>query len=355
MNLDNQSTIKKLDKNNVAASIANLPKQLIGAYNETKKTKLPPTFAKAKNIIFCGMGGSNLASELIKKNFEAQIKVPMALIRDYNLPTFASKDSLIIVDSYSGNTEEAISCLNQALTAKARIIVIASGGQLELLAKKNKLAYFKLNPSLNPSGQPRYDVGSQLGVALNIFSRLKFIKLDEKELTQTASALVSLGFNLMPSAPIKNNIAKQLAKETTDKNIYILGAQYLSANAHILANQINESAKQLASPYQLPELNHHFLEALTLPKKVIQQTCFILLLAPDYSEQIGKRFVVTKKILNKQSIKTINIKTEAKGNLNQALEILTYGSWLSFYLAMLNNVNPAEIPWVNLFKKELEK
>ncbi len=355
MNLDNQAAIKKLDQNNVAASIANLPKQLINSYNESKKIKLPPTLAKAKNIVFCGMGGSNLASELIKRAFGSQLKVPFVLVRNYNLPAFVGQDSLVIVDSYSGNTEEMLSCLTQANKLKAKIIVISGGGQLERLAKKSKSIFFKLNPSLNPSGQPRYDVGSQLGTVLYIFSQLKFIKLTEKQLLTTATTLVNLGYELLPTIPTKHNFSKLLAQEVYGQNIYLLGAENLSANAHILANQINESAKQLASPYKIPELNHHFLEALANPKKITRDTCFIFLVAATYDPRIIKRFAATKKVLDRQGIKSYLIKTAATDSLTQTLEVLAYGGWLSFYLAMLNQVNPAKIPWVNFFKKELEK
>jgi len=355
MNLDNLSAIKKLDKNNVAESIANLPKQLIASWDAAKKIKLPPAYGKAGNIIFCGMGGSNLASELIKTVFGAQIKVPMVLVRSYNLPAFADKNSLVIIDSYSGNTEETISCLNQALKIKARIICISSGGKIEAMAKKNKLAHIKLNASLNPSGQPRYDVGSQLGTALHIFSQLKFITLKEQELVLTSQNLITLGAGLAPGTKAKDNIAKKLAAELVGKSLYIAASEHLSANAHILANQINESAKQLASPCKIPELNHHFLEALVNPKRVIRNTAFVFLFSSDYSPLIAKRFGVTKKILDENSIKNSIIRSPANRTLDQSLEILAIGSWVSFYLAMINGVNPAEIPWVNYFKSELEK
>lgn len=355
MNLDNISAIKKLDKKSVAESIANLPKQITTSWDVAKKVKLPPTFGKAGNIIFCGMGGSNLASELVKRVFGSQIKVPMILVRSYNLPSFADKNSLIIIDSYSGNTEETVSCLNQAMKIKAKIICISSGGKIETLAKKNQLVHFKLNASLNPSGQPRYDVGSQLGTALNIFSRLKIITLKEQELILATQNLITLGAGLALGTKAKNNIAKKLSTELSGHSLYIVASEHLSANAHILANQINESAKQLASPYKIPELNHHFLEALVNPKRVIRNTAFVFLASSDYSPMITKRFSVTKKILDENSIANVIIKSPASGALNQSLEILAIGSWVSFYLAMINGVNPAEIPWVNYFKSELEK
>lgn len=353
MNLDNLSAIKKLDQNNVAESIANLPKQLMASWEAAKKIKIPTSFNKASNIVFCGMGGSNLASELLKRVFGAQIKVPLVLTRSYNLPAFVNSETLVIIDSYSGNTEETVSCLEQTLKIKAKIICIASGGKVEQLAKRYKLTLFKLNPALNPSGQPRYDVGSQLGTALAIFNKLKIIKITDQELSATAAQLIKMGQDLLPIAAEKTNPAKQLAKELQNKSIYIVAGEFLSANAHILANQINESAKQLASPYKIPELNHHFLEALTFPEGLLRQTAFIFLVSPDYSKRITQRFSVTQKILDKKGIKNFTIITETAGALNQALEVVSIGGWIDFYLAMTNNQNPAPVPWVDYLKKEL--
>lgn len=355
INLDNQPAIKKADPNQVATSIANLPQQLSAAYTAAKKTKLPIGFGQAQNIVFCGMGGSNLASELIKRVFGSQIKAPFVLVRGYHLPAFASSKTLAIISSYSGNTEETLSCLNQALKAKAKIIIVTSGGQLEKLAKKYRLPCFLIDPKFNPSGQPRYDVGSQLGVTLAIFAKLKLIKITDAEINQAAADLVALGFTLLPDSPTIKNSAKQLAEKLYQKNLYLVSAEHLSANGHILANQINESAKQLASPYRLPELNHHLLEALSNPAKVIKETAFVFIASTSYSPRVKARIIATQKVLKQQGVAYYNLEFKAGTPLTESLKLVMAGSWLSFYLAMLNKVNPASIPWVEMLKKELGK
>ena len=355
INLDNQTAIKKLDKNQVAASLANLPKQLTNSYNQAKKTKLPASFTKIDKLVFCGMGGSNLASELTRRIFGSEIKIPLVLVRGYNLPNFASKNTLVIISSYSGNTEETLSCLSQALKIKAKIICLSSGGKLEVLAKKYKLPYCKINPEFNPSNQPRHDIGSQLGTVLALFGKLKLIKISDQEINDAAAQLVTLGFTLLPNSPQSKNPAKQLAQKLYQKNLYLIGAEHLSANAHILANQINESSKQLANPYKIPELNHHFLEGLSIPEKVIKNTACLFLMSNNYSQPISKRFIITKKVLNAKKINSFILTSPDKNRLTEALLMLAYSSWISFYLAMLNRVNPAETPIVDWFKKELVK
>ena len=350
MNLDNLKAIRSLDKNQVAESISNLPKQLALTWQGGKKFKLPATYRQAQNIIFCGMGGSNLASEMLRAVLP--FTLPFTLVRGYDLPSFATSNSLIVIDSYSGNTEESVNCLKAASKIKAKIIVIASGGQLETLAKKYRLPYIKLNPKLNPSRQPRYDVGSQLGAALIALQKFSAADIN---IDQAAMYLSKFGQNLMPAVSAKTNPAKQLAKLLYGRQVLIFGAQHLAPNAHILANQFNESAKQLAHPYAIPELNHHFLEALALPKAVARNTTVLFLLSPSYSPRIAKRFATTEKVLDKLRIKHQSYACSASDKWLAALETLCFGSWVSFYLAMLNGANPAQIPWVDYFKKELEK
>lgn len=355
MNLDNLSFIKKMDPQAVAESIANFSQQLESGYTTAKKNRLPASYLKYDQIIVCGMGGSNLASEIIKRIFIKEIKIPLALVRGYHLPGFVSPKTLVIISSYSGNTEETLSCLVEAIQAKAKIICLTGGGQLAQIAKKKKLPLFLINPEFNPSNQPRYDLGSQLGMMLLIFKNIKAINLSDKQIVQTIKELSDFSLNFIPAVSAKKNPAKQLSHQLTNKQLFLIGAEHLLANTHILTNQINESAKQLAMNYQIPELNHHFLEALEYPTKIQKQTAFIFLYSHNYSENIKKRFSATQKLIAKKKIANFVIKLEEPDKLKESLKLLTIGSWISFYLAMINKVNPAKIPWVDWFKKELAK
>ena len=137
--------------------------------------------------------------------------------------------------------------------------------------------------------------------------------------------------------------------------IFIAGSEHLSGNARVLANQINESAKQLAVPFKIPELNHHLLEAFSYPRRAIDACVFLSLDSALYSRPIKKRFAATEQVFDKLKIECLTLESLSAGKLDSILEILAIGSWASFYLTMLNGENPAKIPWVNFFKKELDK
>jgi len=353
--LDNNRTLKRFNESRVADSLSNLPRQLLAAWQQAKKLSLPKNCRQFDNLIFCGMGGSNLASELARAVFGSQIKKPVAIVRNYHLPAYAGSRTLVIITSYSGNTEEALSCLAEAVKNKCRIICIASGGKLAAKARQKKLPLFAINKSLNPSNQPRYDLGSQLGAVLGILNKLQIIKIGNDEIAKIVKYLdlfgQRLGLNILSDA----NPAKQLALSLLNSNIYIIAAGHLAANAHILANQFNESAKNLAVGYKIPELNHHLLEGFSFPKAVKADTKALFLFSPLYDQPIVKRFVVTEKVLGKQKIGTYVFKSRAKDKLLSALETVAFGGWTSYYLAVLNRQDPAQVPWVDYFKEELSK
>ena len=352
--LDNPAEMAKLDKNLlVANSLSSLSAQLLAGWQTAQKIKLPANYSQAGNIIFCGMGGSHLAPELISEVFYNQIKKPLTLVRDYKLPAFADRNSLIVVCSYSGTTEEPLACLKEALKLKSKIIILAGGGELMKLADKNKLPNIIIDTSLNPSGQPRYGLGLQLGAVLNILSQIKVFKISASEIAKSAERLEKLSVNLLPNSKTANNNAKQLAKDLKDKNVLIIGAQHLNGNSRILANQINESAKQLAVPFKLPELNHHLLDAFGHPQNLFKNSAVIFLKSALYSPVLAKRLAVTQKVFQKLKLSCLIMDSSADNKLDSMLEILAFGSWVSFYLSMLNNENPSNIPWVNFFKKEL--
>lgn len=351
--LDNLPAINKLDRQEVAKSLASLPEQLLAGWQTANATKFPVSYKKNSAIIFCGMGGSNLAPEMLRDIYGAEITKPIILVRGYDLPSFASKNSLIITASYSGNTEETLSCLKQAINLKAKTIVVTGGGEMLKLASKNKLPAIIIDTELNPSKQPRYGLGLQLGAMLALLKNLGEIKLNEKQIKESCQRSGIAGIELLPAIKEKQNPAKQMALALAEKTIILTAGEHLKGNARVLANQINESAKQLAMPFHIPELNHHLLEAFSYPRQAVKSCVLVSLSSPIYNQKIQKRFLATGKVLRQLRVKHLMLESSANNRLDSALEILVYGSWVSFYLAMINGKNPASIPWVESFKKEL--
>ncbi|MFA5029825.1 MAG: SIS domain-containing protein [Patescibacteria group bacterium] len=353
--LDDIDELKKYNQLKETESVAFLPEQLLDSWQSAKVTALKITPQKFNNLAVCGMGGSNLASEIIRGVYSEQLEQPLILIRNYGLPKCIKIGSLVIISSYSGNTEETISCFLEAKKRKAKIVCISSGGRLEALAKKTKTPFFKLNSRYNPSKQPRYGLGLQLMAVLVIFCKLKLIKIGDREVIGLARHLKGLDRSLGWAAKTDINPAKQAAIFLKGSVPLVVGSGFLAANAHILANQLNESAKVLAYPYLLPELNHHLLDGLMLPPASARQIKFLFFNSNQLHPRIQKRYKITQKILKKQKIEFMEYLLASDEKLASSLEILFFGSYLSFYLAVLNQQEPAAVPWVDYLKAELKK
>ena len=353
--LDDQKILNKYSKSRVADTISYLPEQIKESWDETNKIKFPKNYEKFQNIIVCGMGGSNLATELVRSVYSEDLKIPLILVRNYHLPKFVNNKSLVIVSSYSGNTEEVLNCFKEAKAVKAKMFCMAGGGKLLSLAKKNELPYYEINKKYNPGNQPRYGVGSQFGATLSVLDKLGLIKVKKQELQQSIEYLAVLDRAFNVDIDSGRNLAKNLAMEFKGHLPILVAADFLFANTHILNNQINESAKNLCQYYPIPELNHHLMEGLKLPTAVTSKIKFLFFNSNMYSERIAKRFEITEKVLKKQGIKFIDYYITGKSELLASLEILLLGSWVSYYLTILNEQNPTAIPYVDYFKKELDK
>ena len=155
----------KLDKSDMLGSIASLSKQINQTWGEVSKIHVPWKCGKdIDNIVITAMGGSALGSDILRHSLFREIKVPVTIINDYNLPAYAGNRTLVIAISYSGGTEETISCLNQAISRQCKIFAISMGGKLkEILtaAGLSRYAYF-FSPKFNPCNQPRIGLGYTL-------------------------------------------------------------------------------------------------------------------------------------------------------------------------------------------------
>jgi glucose/mannose-6-phosphate isomerase len=129
----------------------------------------------------------------------------------------------------------------------------------------------------------------------------------------------------------------------------------LAGNAHAAANQMDENAKRFAGYYLIPELNHHLMEGMLYPKSNKKDIIFVLFESGLYHKRVQKRFAVTKKVLDKNKIKYLSYQCGSTDKLLQAGEVLVLSSYVSFYSAILEGIDPTAIPYVDFFKEELKK
>lgn len=355
INLDDVEQLKKLDSANVISSVENLGQQIRQAWTEAAQVQIPDDYKQAKNILVAGMGGSTLGADVLRNLFKDNLSVPIIVNNHYQLPSFINSDSLVILSSYSGTTEEVLAAANEAKSRSAKIVGIAEGNALGEFLKTNGYPSYIFEPKYNPSKQPRLGVGYTFSGTLALLVQVGFIKISEGEVIKAVEELEQFASPLKPEIGEGENKAKALAKQLFNHLVFITAAEHLSGNAHIFANQTNESAKNFASYFVIPELNHHLLEGMTNPESLKQEVKFVFLESLLYSAKIQKRLAITKDVLDKQQIKHVSINFDSNSKLTQTFEALVMSSWTTFYLGVLNGADPAKIPWVDYFKEQLAK
>lgn len=340
---------KNYNQGKIIESIEGLGLQGSQALKEVSKIRLPKSFFSVNKIIVAGMGGSTIGTDLIRMVFADKLKIFIEIINDYRLPAYADKKTLVVVSSYSGNTEEVIAVFKEGLKKKQPLFVITTGGRLARLAIKHKIPAYIFEPVYNPSNQPRMGLGYSIFSQLELFRRIGAVNISRLEIVRAlAFAEKALrGF-------YKKNPAQNLAGKIFGKTPVFFSSAYFSGNAHILCNQINENAKNFAVYYSFPELNHHLLEGLTHPAKM-KNLIFISLESELDRPEIKKRQQATKKILKKKKLNFFALKLAGPDIFSQSLWLLILGGHLSFCLAVMNREKPHLIPWVDFLKKELAK
>lgn len=352
--LDDPNTYK-LDSLHVYESILGLPHQIEQAWIEAGSQTLHTKCHLAKNICLAGMGGSALPGRIIRSLDQYILNVPLEIVTNYRLPAYVNKDSLAILSSYSGNTEETLSCGEDALARKAKIFCLTTGGSLLKFAKQNHLDHYQIVPKFNPSNQPRLGLGYSIVGVFAVLSRCGFINFDERDATQIRSLLDDLTPIFAKDTPEEKNSAKALAVRLQNRALIFISANHLNGTVHAVKNMINENSKTFAAAFDLPELDHHFLEGMSFPKNLKDIVHFVLIASDHYPKIIQRRLTITRQLLSQHGFTSTIIRPESGHPNLQVFETLYFGSFLSYYLAMLSHTNPGPIPSVDYLKTELSK
>jgi len=364
MNLNNLNQIKKLDKDLlVAKSIEQLPDQIRQVLNESRKIKIPfsftrstPTFSKRiTQVVVNGMGGSNIGARIIKSVFSNQLKVPLNIEPGYEVPAYVNRNTLYIISSYSGTTEEPLSTYQETKKRNARILGITMDSPKSKLAKlmrQEKLSGYIFNPLHNPSQQPRLGLGYSVFGITTLLAKAGLIKIDTAEIKDIISKLEITSRRLRPES--KTSSAKIIAQKLVSKHPTLVGAEFLIGNVKALRNQMSENSKQIPGYLTIPDLNHFAMEGLAFPGSRKSNSIWLFFDSKLYHPRVQKRSLLTKQIVKKNGISVIAHELKSKTKLAQAFEMLQLGTWITYYLGILNNINPRDIPWVNWFKKQLK-
>ncbi len=301
------------------------------------------------SIIVTGMGGSALAATVAQSWLNP--KLPFEVVRNYNLPEYAGEQTLVIVSSYSGNTEETLSALHDAENRGCQIIILAAGGELVKIAEEKPYPLMRLPEGLQPRMAVYYNLVAltQLLVSADICSADKVA-----ELYETGNWLKTYCAEWYIDVPVVNNQAKSIAQELLGKSIVVYSGPRLYPAAYKWKISFNESAKHIAWVNQYSEFNHN--EMLGWTKQPVDKPYAVIELHSSLEhERIQKRFDVTQQLLSGLRPEPIVVTAVGESILQQLVWTITLGDFVSLYTALLGNIDPTPVDLIEKFKKTLSE
>ncbi len=337
----------KYDSENQFEVLINSFEQTISVKNNLTEIKAIET-ASIKNIVICGLGGSAISGDVFANVFLNELTIPLSVNRNYGLPEFVNEDTLVILSSYSGNTEETLSAAEEALKRKAQIICITTGGKLENFAISNNLFLAKL-----PKGfQPRYAFYSNFFTLVKVMASLNLIA-DQNSFIQSAAELLKIkGKEYSEKSSYPASIAEKLIGFIP----VIYSVDGVTSGAGLrLKEQFNENSKVHAFHNILPEYNHNEIIGWETFNPDSFNAKVIYIKDAGYHPQIKKRIEITSHLIENKGTEIIALESKEKDFKIRIIDLIYLGDWISYYLALMRGKDPSEIDYIHYLKKQLAK
>ncbi len=353
--LDQIEIMERNDPKKMAKLVNDFSAQLKHAQEIGDAISLDASFGKGiTKIVFSGLGGSAIGADFIRSYLTYQIPVPIFVNRHYRLPKFVDETTLLIVSSYSGDTEETLSALKDGMNQRAKILAISSGGELGRLSQKHSFPLIQIPGGMSPRAALGYSVLPLL-VAL---SKIGFKDAYRQEEFQEVQALMAeLSQNQYGlKVPFEKNLAKQLAEECFNKYpIIYSGQDYFDVVGLRWRGQIEENSKALSSHHIFPEMNHNELVGWKNPKDFLKDAVVFFLRDQADHKRVQIRMDLSKKVIERYAGRVFELRSQGKGLLARMFSLIHLGDWISVYLATLYQVDPTPVEVIQFLKSELAK
>jgi len=331
--VDDIKNIKYYDKYNLINLIERLPEQIEYVINELNKNIVLDD--KVNQIGVVGVGTTKVCAEIIKSFADRFGQIPICSLDEYLLPNWVNKNTLLIFISFSGNTEEVISCFKKAINVGCKSIVITSGGQLEEIANENHITVIKV-PKEKPEN--RTVLPFMLIPAMIICFNVEGLPVINTKFLEVAEFLKGERKKLKIQSPCKDNIAKKIAIACynkipliyTDDSYYhglLLRWQY----------QFNENAKKISYSAILPNMGHN--ELVGLQNTDFSENIIVIFLRNIHQEQ-SKWLLFTRGVLEEKKYNIIDIPMLGSNYLDNIFYGVFLADYVSYYSAILRDLDP---------------
>jgi glucose/mannose-6-phosphate isomerase len=348
--LNDYEQMYKSDTKGMFQSLATLAGQCTTACWDLSGEMALPGVEAVSNVVVTGLGGSAIGGDLLRVYCSGRCSVPVVVNRDYMMPEFVGKDTLVFAVSYSGNTEETLSAYQDARQRGAAIIVLTTGGKLKEMADRDGFTVIPV-----PGGiSPRSASGFLFIPTLRIMEKLGFLSGIEDEVKMLVEHLKILYENLRPEVPVDKNSAKQMALKLYNKIPVIWGS---SGTTEVVAQrwkgQINENAKAPAYWNVFPELNHNELVGFRFPETLLKSLHVVILRDDIDHPRVKKRIEITKNVISKAVAGITDVRASGGSPLARTYSLIYSGDYTSLYLACLYGIDPGPVEVIDYLKNQL--
>jgi glucose/mannose-6-phosphate isomerase len=343
--LDDLENVGRVDPRGMLDVITALPESAEDAIETAEKVKIK--FRRFKSLVLAGMGGSAVGGLLLRDWLAPTSPVPIVVSRDYCLPGFVGRDTLLFAVSYSGGTEETLSSYEEAKVKMAKMVTFTAGGEMEKRARADRITTYKL-----PAGyQPRAAIAHQF-FTLAVAARKAGIVGDcWWEIREAIDTLKKLREGMRPDVPTKDNPAKKLALEMKGCTPIVYGSHIHEAVAYRWNTQLNENGKSPAASTFIPEAFHNATVASEGDTAVLKHLCAVFLNDPADGERLKaktRRFI---DLLKPGFSKILEVEASGEGRLARILSAMYVGDYASTYLGILYGRDPSIVESINRLKQ----
>jgi glucose/mannose-6-phosphate isomerase len=295
------------------------------------------------------MGGSAVAADLVRAIFSDRLRLPIVSVRDYELPAWVGRETLVVAISHSGATEETVTALGSALERRVPVVVITTGGPIGDVARRASIPRM-IFPNETP---PRASLGYMLALLAGLLERAGFLDLAETEVREAIAASSAVVAACAPDVGTDSNMAKQLAWSLLDRLPVIEGSGPLAAVARRWKTQLNENSNSAAVAEELPEATHNAVVGYDQPEALRDHQYVVFLRSASDQPRNEYRATLSGELLDAVGIGHQTINFDGDTRFAQACAALTLGDYVSAYLGLLYGVDPSATPALTQIKERM--